>query len=73
MLPRWLSNAVIGVVTAVWVANFVAPMVVEGYESDPQLNLVFMTIVGGALALRSKKDDDRPGKGADNDSSGDAS
>ncbi|MBB5159907.1 hypothetical protein [Saccharopolyspora phatthalungensis] len=58
MLPTGLAQAVVVLVCAVWAANFVAPFFVPGYVSDPQLNLVFMSIVGGALALsRSRRRD----------------
>lgn len=67
MLPARLANAIIILVCVVWAINFLAPFVVTGYTADQQLNLVFMSIVGGALALsrgqhsRSSKDskDDR--------------
>lgn len=55
MIPAPLAHFVIVLVCLVWVANFAAPFVVPGYSSDPQLNLVFMSIVGGALALSRKK------------------
>lgn len=51
MIPAGLANFVVVLVSVVWLANFVAPFLVPGYTSDPQLNLVFMSIVGGALAL----------------------
>lgn len=56
MIPAPLAYFVIVLVCTVWVANFAAPFFLPGYASDPQLNLVFMSIVGGALALsRGKK------------------
>lgn len=51
MIPGPLAHAVIVLVCVVWAANFAAPFVLPTYVSDPQLNLVFMSIVGGALAL----------------------
>lgn len=57
MLPPVLAHTVIVIVTLVWLCNFLAPLLVPSYVADPQLNLVFMTIVGGALALRRDKHD----------------
>jgi hypothetical protein len=51
VLPPLLANAVIVLVCIVWAVNFVAGFVIPGYVADQQLNLVFMSIVGGALAL----------------------
>lgn len=51
MIPAPLAHFVIVLVCIVWVANFAAPFFLPTYTSDPQLNLVFMSIVGGALAL----------------------
>lgn len=55
MLPPSLANAVIVLVALVWAVNFFAPLVHPTYSGDPQLNLVFMSIVGGALALRATR------------------
>lgn len=52
-IPAALANAIIVLVTLVWAGNFAAGLFVPDYRSDPSLNFVFMTIVGGALALRS--------------------
>lgn len=57
MLSPAVANSVIVLVSLVWLANFVAPLLVAGYSSDPQLNLVFMSVVGGALALRGDRHD----------------
>lgn len=53
MLSPVVANSVIVLVSLVWLVNFAAPFVVADYSSDPQLNLVFMSVVGGALALRN--------------------
>jgi hypothetical protein len=50
-----LANAVIVVVTVVWVASFVISIIVPQYRADPQINVIFMGIVGGSLALKSRK------------------
>ncbi|KEI45070.1 hypothetical protein GU90_07705 [Saccharopolyspora rectivirgula] len=55
MVPSSLAQFVVVLVCVVWAANFAAPFVVTGYQTDPQLNLVFMSIVGGALALTRKR------------------
>lgn len=56
MIPGPLAHFVIVLVCIVWAANFAAPFFLPAYVSDPQLNLVFMSIVGGALALSRRKD-----------------
>jgi hypothetical protein len=55
MVPSGLAQFVVILVCIVWAANFAAPFVVPHYQADPQLNLVFMSIVGGALALARKR------------------
>lgn len=59
-IPAALANAIVVLVTLVWAGNFIASVLVQGYESDAALNFVFMTIVGGMLALRGP-DDGGPG------------
>jgi hypothetical protein len=41
--------------TLVWAGNFMVSALLPGYRSDSTLNFVFMTIVGGALALRVRR------------------
>jgi hypothetical protein len=56
VIPKPLANAIIGIVTVVWSANFIAQFVPGlGYHPDPAIHGVFMAVVGGALAL-SRKD-----------------
>lgn len=46
---------VIGVVTAVWAANIVLGMAqINDYQPSEAVNGIFMTIVGGAFALRAR-------------------
>lgn len=52
--PR-IANAVIVVVTIVWVCSFVVSIVIPEYRADPQITVVFMSVVGGSLALKSRK------------------
>lgn len=51
-LPPALANAIVVLVSLVWAGNFLASVFLPSYEPDSTLNFVFMTIVGGALALR---------------------
>jgi hypothetical protein len=54
LLPKPLAYTVMGLVTLVWAVNFAAQFFVEGYASDPLIHGIFMTIVGGAMALSRK-------------------
>lgn len=47
-------TVIIGVVTAVWAVNFLAGLVVEGYEPSESINGIFMAIVGGLFALGAR-------------------
>ncbi|GAA3070719.1 hypothetical protein GCM10010464_38710 [Pseudonocardia yunnanensis] len=51
-LPAPLANAIVVLVSLVSAGNFLASAFLPDYRSDSTLNFVFMTIVGGALALR---------------------
>lgn len=42
-----LRFGVICLVTLVWAVNFFAAIVLTDYQTDPAINTVFMTIVGG--------------------------
>lgn len=52
MIPKTLANMIVVLVSLVWAANFVAAVFAPDYQPDTSINFVFMTIVGGALALR---------------------
>lgn len=52
-IPAPLANAIVVLVSLVWAGNFLASVFLPGYSSDATINFVFMTIVGGMLALRS--------------------
>lgn len=54
MLPPWLATVIVLVVTVVWLANFAAGLLVPGYTNN-EINLAFLSLVGGALALRKKE------------------
>lgn len=51
-----VRNIIIAVVTAVWAINFAAGLVVPGYTPDPTIHAVFMSIVGGLLAIGARSD-----------------
>ena len=55
MISPRVANAVIVVVTIVWVCSFAISVIVPEYRADPQINVIFMGIVGGSLALKSRK------------------
>jgi hypothetical protein len=46
---------VIVVVTIVWVTSFVVSLASATYHPDPQINVIFMAVVGGAMALKAKR------------------
>jgi hypothetical protein len=50
-----VANGVIVVVTVVWVGSFVLSIVLPDYRADPEINVIFMGLVGGALALKRRK------------------
>lgn len=54
MISPRLTGVIVVVVTTVWVVSFVATIAVPSYRADPEINIVFMGIVGGALALRKR-------------------
>lgn len=58
-----VRTAVIIAVTAVWAANFLAPIFVKGYQPSPELNVAFMAIIGVLTASykvdnQNKQDDE---------------
>lgn len=38
------------VVTAVWALNFLATLAIPSYQSSPEINSIFMAVMGTALA-----------------------
>lgn len=56
-MPNRLYNALVIVVLAVWVANFLARFIWADYAPAPQIDAIFMAIAGGAMALNRKGDD----------------
>lgn len=55
MISPRIANAVIVIVTLVWVCSFVLSIVLPEYRQDPQIHVIFMALVGGSLALKSKR------------------
>lgn len=49
-----MINGIIIVVTLVWVVNFGARFFVDNYQPQESLNAIFMGIVGGLVAYRSR-------------------
>lgn len=54
VLPERLANWIIGIITGVWVANFLAPFVFDNYDTSETINAIFMAIVGGVFALKGR-------------------
>jgi hypothetical protein len=54
MISARTRTIVIGVVTAVWAANFIAGVAVKGYQPSESINGIFMAIVGGLFALGAR-------------------
>lgn len=59
-----LRSVVIGIVTAVWAANFTAPIFVKDYTPSPELNVAFMAIIG-ILTASYKMDKQQNDGGSD--------
>jgi uncharacterized membrane protein len=57
-----LANVVIVIVTLVWVTSFAVSLVSATYHPDPQINVIFMAIVGGAMALKAKRGNSAEGE-----------
>lgn len=65
MLSPKLANVIAIIVTAVWVASFVVSLFSVTYKPDPQINVVFMAVVGAAMALKGRGADDEKPSGGD--------
>jgi hypothetical protein len=55
VISAGLANVVIVIVTCVWVTSFAVSLMSANYHPDPQINVIFMAIVGGAMALKAKR------------------
>lgn len=64
MITSRIVDGIIITITVVWVCSFVLSILRPEYRADPQINLIFMSIVGGSVALkfRKSKTDDRAGE-----------
>lgn len=53
-----MRNVIAGVVTLVWALNIVGSLIFHEYKPDPNINAIFMAVVGGLFAssIRDKKD-----------------
>lgn len=60
-MPDRLRIVVIIVVLIVWISNFIASLVLPGYESNESINAVFMVVVGGIVATNKRDKSDRDG------------
>lgn len=57
MESKWGQRIVLSLVTVVWATNFVAPFMVEGYESKESINVIFMGIVGWRFVRRDRTEE----------------
>lgn len=55
-----VRTAIIGVVAAVWAANFTAPIFVQGYAPPEGVHVAFMAIVGILTAGYDKDEPKKP-------------
>lgn len=57
MISDRAATVIIAVVTVIWAANIVAGMLrINDYQTSESVNGIFMVIVGGAFALRTRSD-----------------
>lgn len=54
LLPRWLTVAILLVVTGVWVTDYGAQFVIAEWHYDPTIGGIFMGTVGATLMLGRK-------------------
>lgn len=62
-LNATVRYVLIGVITTMWVLNFLAPIFTNTYKPDPSVNAIFMIVIGalfGADAISRVK---KPGDG----------
>jgi hypothetical protein len=57
--PR-IATGILVTVTAVWVVSFVLSIVLPSFRPDPQINLIFMALVGGSLTLKRRAETEEP-------------
>lgn len=49
MLSARVRTVIVLAITAVWVLNFVATVALPGYKAPPEINSIFMAMVGTVL------------------------
>lgn len=59
-MPKGLANAIVVLVSIVWAGNFAASFLVADYQPDGVIHFVFMSIVGGAMALKQRNGNGAP-------------
>jgi hypothetical protein len=55
LMPPRIANFILIVVTVVWVVSFAMSLISQTYHPDPQINVIFMGIVGAAWANAIRK------------------
>jgi hypothetical protein len=61
MISDRTATILIGVVTTAWAANLLVAMFqINDYQPSESINGIFLTIVGGAFALRARGKGDDP-------------
>lgn len=67
-----VRTAVVMIVTIVWALNFVASLAIPTYQAPPEINSIFMAVMGTALAtapmVGSRRQRDEEETGGENSS-----
>lgn len=63
MLKNTTATWIVLTVTAVWVANFVASLLMPDYDGNA-INGIFTVIMGAVLAIKGKGDNGKPPGGS---------
>lgn len=64
-----LRTYIVIVVTAVWALNFGATLAIPNYQASPEINSIFMTVMGTVLVTapivgsRQRRDDEQRNNG----------
>jgi len=59
VLSNRIRTALISVITAVWAANFTAPIFEHNYQPPAEINLAFMGVVGILTATYDRTKDNK--------------
>jgi Na+/H+ antiporter NhaC len=57
-LPRWMSLALIGLVSVVWSGTVIAGIFERDYQPPESINALFAAVVTALVLDRKKKNDD---------------